>query len=383
MKMRIEDVEAMTFRSSAIDRAAQDPTQAVVLIRVLTDTGLIGLGECNYRASVVTAYLEENDGVLPVDIGIKPVLLGRDPAERATIMRDLFEANFYSARGGIGRGLLSAIDVALWDLSAQQRGEPLWQTLWGSSATHPTPYVTTYTGPGHISSAIHDAGKQIEVGLQLGYVAIKLEPMPENVEESEIPQFVEACRDRMGKQVEMYVDFGYRFHDPALTVEMIKQLAPYQPAFIEAPLNIDDLDGWRYVSTQSPIPIAGAELLESAFDYQAMIKLGGIDIAQPWVNRVGITGTLQVIKQAIQEGRRVVLAGFNTTAIGNLASIHVAAGLGDGVVMEHAPTVLYNFELRALVDADPIPVDGVIRLPTRPGLGAGLVDEAVDRYQVR
>jgi L-alanine-DL-glutamate epimerase-like enolase superfamily enzyme len=137
------------------------------------------------------------------------------------------------------------------------------------------------------------------------------------------------------------------------------------------------------LTTRSPIAIAASELFESPWEFVGLMDTGGVQVVQPWPNRVGITGSIKVIDDARARGRRVILAGWNATAIGNAASLHVAAGLGDGAVLEHAPTSVYGFPLRAVAGPDPVLRDGRFDLTEAAGLGVALDQEAIRHFRVR
>lgn len=96
----------------------------------------------------------------------------------------------FSLRRGLGLAVLHAIDVCLWDLVAQGRGEPRWQTLRGAAARPPRPYVTLYTGGGTYAQRVERLERLIAAGMRLGYRAAKLEPLFDCVPEDRIVDFV-------------------------------------------------------------------------------------------------------------------------------------------------------------------------------------------------
>src|SRR5579864_5158178 len=122
--MHITAIDAIGARIPALDAGRNDPTQEVALVRVSTDAGLIGLAECNHSLAPVLAVLEA-EGAASIGVGVKPAFVDRDPTERDALMRDAYERNIFSFRRGLGLAVLHAIDVCLWDLVAQARGEPL------------------------------------------------------------------------------------------------------------------------------------------------------------------------------------------------------------------------------------------------------------------
>jgi L-rhamnonate dehydratase len=377
----ITRVEGLALRLPDLDTATNDPTQDVLVVRVETDDGLVGLGECNHSAAAAQAFLAA-DGTSSIGAGVARLLLGRDPLEREQLVAELYEANYFSARRGIGLAVLHAIDVCLWDLVAQAQGEPLWRTLWGEAARPPQPYVTVYTGPGDYAESVDRMRRLLEASTSLGYRAVKLEPLPECVPEELISEFVAEGRRRVGDEVELLVDVGHRFGRADAALRSLETFLESRPAVLETPLFVDDLAEYARLVERSPVPIAASELYESFWEFAVLLDVGRVHVVQPWPNRMGITDTLRTIEEAAARGARTILAGWNTTSIGVAAGIHVAAGLPGGTALEHAPSQAYGFPLRSVAGPEPVPREGVFSLTDAPGLGVTLDDELVDRFLV-
>jgi galactonate dehydratase len=379
--MRIVDVDAIALAVPDLDSTSGDPTQEVMVVVVSTDEGLTGLGECNHAVSAAYQFVT-GSGVSSVGRGVRATLQGRDPLDRANLIRELCEGNRFSARRGVGLGVIHAVDVCLWDIVAQARGEPLWRTLWGDAATRPQPYVTVYTGVGSYARSLRRLDELLAASLPLGYRTVKVEPLADCVPEAHIADFVAAGRSLIGDR-ELFVDVGHRFTSADQAINAIESMAGERPVLLETPLWVDDLDEYRRLSARSPIAIAASELFESPWEFVGLMDTGGVQVVQPWPNRVGITGSIKVIDDARARDRRVILAGWNATAIGNAASLHVAAGLGDGAVLEHAPTSVYGFPLRAVAGPDPVLRDGRFDLTEAAGLGVALDQEAIRHFRIR
>lgn len=177
------------------------------------------------------------------------------------------------------------------------------------------------------------------------------------------------------------MDVAHRFRDAYHILPTLNAIVQAQPSLVETPLWLDGIREWGQLAQRSPIPLAGAELLESFWEYLDLMELGKVMAVQPWVNRVGITQSLRVLEEARVRGIRPLMAGWNTTAVGVAAEAHLAAGLGDSVVLEHAPVGAYGFPLRSVAGPDPPFYDGVIQLGVEPGLGVSLNEEALELYR--
>ncbi len=256
---------------------------------------------------------------------------------------------------GIGWAVQAALDCALWDLAAQAAGRPLWHFIWGDRGHAPRSYVTIYSGASSWEETQRRLPSYAARARDLGYPAAKVEPLIDCVPEEEIGNYVMQARAQLGDEMGLLVDFGYRMPTADRALSAIETCAAGKPIAIETPCEIDELSAWRQTARSSPVPIAGAELLEHPSEYALFIE-AGVQILQPWVNRLGVTGTLDVIEQARRAGRRVILAGWNATSVGVTLGVHLAAGLpADAIVLEHAPRSIYGFPLRAALSPEPIP----------------------------
>jgi L-alanine-DL-glutamate epimerase-like enolase superfamily enzyme len=376
--MKITDVSSIPIALATPDIGTMDSTQEALLVRVETDTGLVGWGECDHDAASAHAFLSGR-AASSVGLGVRPLLLGRDPRNPRALADELYSTNLFSARRGIGLAILHAIDVCLWDIAAQARAEPLWQTLWGEHAQPPVPYATMYAGPGRYEQSLTRMGELLDIMLPDGYRSVKIEPLADSIPEARVAEFVAEGRQKIGDR-ELLVDVAYRYRTADAALEAIAEMADSKPTLLETPLPVDDLGEYRRLTSRSPLPIAAAELYESRWEFIALMDVGGVDVVQPWPNRLGITDSLSVIDAARTRKRKVILAGWNATPIGVAAGIHLAAGLGDGVSLEHAPASAYGFPLRAVATPDPVVVDGVFQLPSAPGLGVTIDETQLAKF---
>ena len=359
-----------------------DPSNEVLLVVIRTASGLVGVGECNHHPTAAQVFLT-HEGKFRTARGVTHTLLGRDPVDGEAISAELFLLNFFTARRGIGLAVLAAIDTALWDLRAQIAGKPLWQLLWGEAVRPPLSYQTIYTGAADWPETRRRLKDFCARVAPLGYGAVKVEPLIDCVPEERIGEFVLEARELIGPNVELLVDFGYRMPDSKRALRAIDSFAAARPIAIETPCHIDAFTAWRETAAASPIPIAGAELLEHPEEFQQLID-AGVQIMQPWPVRVGVTGARQVIERAQRAGRRVILGGWNATTVGLAAGIHLAAGIaGDPLVVEHAARSIYGFPLRDVAGPEPQPIAGRFALPTAPGLGIRLDWHAIERLRIR
>jgi L-alanine-DL-glutamate epimerase-like enolase superfamily enzyme len=175
------------------------------------------------------------------------------------------------------------------------------------------------------------------------------------------------------------VALGFAFKDADVAAEHIDGFRAARPRFVETPLWIDDIRQYARLRDRVAVPLAGAEILESPYEFESLLDGGQIDIVQPWPNRVGVTGTLEVLEMARARDREIFVGGWNATPIGVAAGVHVAAGLGGAICIEHAPQDIYGDSRIRMIAGPEIEIrEGVLELPAAPGLGLELDEEYWD-----
>ena len=368
----------MPLAVSAQNAASLDQTAEAAILRVATDEGLTGVAEINHAPRTVVS-LAQSQASSAQTRGLTDILVGRDPRAVRDLRHELIEGNQSSCRRGLGLALLNAVDVALWDLAAQAEDVALWRLLWGENARSPEIYATLYTGPARYADAVERLGEMVERLAAVEISAVKVEPLTDCVPEEKVADFVAEGRALVGEDAPLLVDVYQRYPTADRAAGALAEMAPSRPLLLETPLPIDDLAEHARLAELTDVPIAAAELYESEMEFKALIDFGRVDVVQPWPNRVGVSGALRVIEHAHRAGRRVIFGGWNATPIGELLGLHLAAGLPEGLALEHAPTTVYDdgFPLRRIGSPCPSPRTGRLPLPSAPGLGVVLDEELV------
>jgi L-alanine-DL-glutamate epimerase-like enolase superfamily enzyme len=146
---------------------------------------------------------------------------------------------------------IGAIDVALWDIRGQAEGAPVARVLGGDPARPVTPYASLLPD-GHTLEAYRASLVDKAVpAKRLGFRALKLEVclngpyshhgLQENDES--VVDVVAECRRAVGTDIVLMVDVAYAWPDARTALGVIERLAPFDLAFVETPIDIDDLAG--------------------------------------------------------------------------------------------------------------------------------------------
>ena len=129
------------------------------------------------------------------------------------------------------------------------------------------------------------------------------------------------------------------------------------------------------------MPIAAGEWQNTRFEFEDLMDVGLVDVAQPDVGRVGgLTEARRVCDMAAARGRRIVPHCWKT-GIGIAASAHLAAVTPHCPYIEFLPASLCDSLLRKELVADELQiVGGVLPLPQKPGLGIEVDQAALKKF---
>jgi L-rhamnonate dehydratase len=383
---RIAEVEAIPLRATPADPSDLDGSSETLVVRIFDEDGRGGIGETDAPIGAV-GELVLMDDLFDWSRGLRSALLGADPFEIAAVHARLYQETIYHGRRGLGIHALSAVDVALHDLVGKQVGRPAYQLLGGARRDAITPYATIWPGgvKGRSIDEMMDAiGVQFRRALEVGFRAVKMEVLfGDLVSDRELVECIREGRRLLGGEIELAIDFGYRWNDWRSALWVLERLQDCRIYFAEATLQHDDLEGHARLSERVETRVAGAEFAATVHECREWLERGRVDVLQPDVNRCGgLTELKRIADMAALQGALIIPHGWKT-GITAAAQRQFQASTANAPYIEMLSPELYASALRAeLVQPEPEVRDGRIALPTEPGLGVELVDEAVSRYRV-
>jgi D-galactarolactone cycloisomerase len=373
--MRITAVTARVLRArpakAVVFAAGKYPEFSAVLVEVTTDEGIVGHGEAIARAGAEATKAA-------VESLLAPLIVGADPLNIEGLYRAMVGSlRRFGHSGGVVVEAISGIDTALWDIAGRAAGKPIRDLLFGAGRAS----VDVYASSVYIDRTevmIEEARQQVTAGFPL--VKLKVgHAKADGGKYADVEQMA-AIRDALGG-VEFGVDANSAY-DAADAVWVANRLADLDIAFFEEPVNPDDLDGYARVRDQSVIPLAGGETSFLLYDFRRFLERGLLDVVQPDLARCGgITGARHVATLAQAFGVRFAPHTGFSGGISHLAALHIAAGAAELYKLEY---MFIDNPLRDIfVGGYPVPHDGLLDVPTGPGLGLELDTDAVERYTVR
>jgi L-alanine-DL-glutamate epimerase-like enolase superfamily enzyme len=369
--MRISAVEPIHLRVPVVEEIP-DGTLDVLVVRIHTDEGLIGIGEVTSQSYVCKACFDAPRSAARRH-GLTSILVGEDPLEPEALWETMYyETNRYGRRGAAIHAI-SGADIALWDIKGQAEGKPIYELLGGSHRTSVRAYASVLFG-----DTPDDTAALAEEFVQLGLTAVKFGWGPFGQDPAVDLAHVQSARDVLGEQCDLMVDAGHAW-DVSTAIRRAELLAPLNLVWLEEPLAQDDRRGYAELCRQSPIPIAAGEGDVTHFDFEDLIDCG-VHVIQPDVAFCGgLTVCRRVSDMCAQHSRRAVPHCFST-GINLAASLHWMASVPNGDLVEYClrPSPL----MRKLVKNLPPLINGRVPVPDAPGLGIELDAEIIREFRV-
>ena len=340
-------------------------------VKVFTDQGIHGIGE---------AYSSGPDeATLKVIEDFKGWLTGQDPRNIEHLCSLMF--NFTRFPGGsVVNSAISGIEHALWDISGKAAGLPVYMLLGGKVRDK----VRTYQSPGggEPSQLAENAKRLVE---KYGYTAVKMSPhmsatnaRPVNYVTRMAGQRVAAVRQALGPDVDIGVDIHAKFFEVNRAMRMAKEIEQYNPMWLEEPIRCENVDAMRKLSEHVDIPLASGECNYTRHEFRALLAAQCLDFVQPDICVCG--GLLELKKiAAMADAHYVRVAPHNPMGpVATVVNTHFAVSTPNFFILEYHPDD--ESPRKDLLQETAIVKDGYLPVPTKPGLGIELNEEAFRHY---
>lgn len=368
--MQITDVRVRRLRAELEPpfRAAWDPVPRTffhaTLVFVETDEGITGVGSGDTM-----------DGFEP----FIPLFLHQNPLSIAQHVRTLETISFHSGR-------FWPLEAALWDIIGQVCRQPV-ATLFGGAQTR----IPAYASLGEIKPPEERAEHALALRTD-GFKALKIRIQRDGIGLG--IETVRAVRAAVGDSMEILVDLNQAWSmagdirpslDPVAARNVAAALRELNVFWLEEPLQAADISGLRTLRVESGVRIAGGEMARTLSEVLAYLEADALDVYQPdVVLAVGMWRARMIAELSLARNRWFSPHSW-TNGLGMLANLQVAAGVGGGPFFEfpYDPPG-WTVERRDFFLAEPLRIepDGSLAIPDRPGLGAILDVDAIERLQM-
>ena len=338
------------------------------LVAVHTDEGAVGIG------SVFT-----NDALVRASLSVlEPLFLWENALEPERVSEKLHQNMFWLGRGGSITHTISGIDMALWDILGKATGQPVGRLLGGRYRERVQPYA----------SLLMDKPEKMKDNLleikSQGFRAFKIGWGPFGRCNSATDEaIVKAAREAIGTDSRLMVDAGgsdaFWSNGHKWALNTAKMLADYDVHWFEEALNPDNLEDYVKLREHSPVAISGGEVLTRRQSFLPWLNAHAFDIVQPDVTKVGgISEERRIACMAQDHGIRFIPHGWNTT-VGLAADLHLASAFPDTDLVEYLIGSPFIDEIT--VGGWKLDEDGMLAIPTKPGLGIDLDSDVLKKYK--
>ncbi|MGW4646876.1 mandelate racemase/muconate lactonizing enzyme family protein [Kitasatospora sp. NPDC004289] len=340
--------------------------QYATLVKVHTEDGSVGIGEAyGLPSPQVTATV--------VATVLAPLLIGQDALATGAIWERLFKGQ---AAGGHNRGFyleaMAGIDLALWDLRGKLAGLPVHRLLGGPIRET----VDCYASPVALHADPEDSARQALGFVEQGFKAFKVKiGRGERTDRAHLT----AVRAAVGEDVEILTDVNCAYDlDQATRVGAV--LADLGISWYEEPLQVDDLANLAELRRRTGLTIVNGETHFTRFDMRDSLVQHAIDVFMPNVARCGgITEAMRL--SALASAFHVDIAPHGVgSGVSLCAALQLCAATPNLRTYEY--NRLPNPIRENILLNPPKFTDGALVVPTGPGLGFELDEDAVDRYVV-
>jgi L-alanine-DL-glutamate epimerase-like enolase superfamily enzyme len=337
------------------------------VVRITTDCGIVGIGECIVRSSPrATAAIVEDM--------LAPVLRGRDPRDIEGLFNDMHA--IMRARGhsrGFMIEAIAGVDMALWDIAARSQNVSIAKAMGGCARTKVPCYASSIMIR-DVDMMEKEAYEVAEQGFNSIKVKVGLGDIREDI------KLLRRIRRAVGEDINLSVDAN-SCYSAADAVDVGRRFEEMGVIWFEEPVLAEDISGYRRVRNALRMPIAAGESEFTAQGVRDFFVHDIIDIIQPDVARAGgYTGCRKIANLAEAFNKAYTPHTGLSSAICLFASLHLASYAVNFLSYEF---VLMKNPLQHILNR-PIPQmkGGFVEVPEGPGLGAELDEKAVAKYRI-
>ncbi len=350
----------------------------LILLKVETDEGITGWGEANTQVDRARSTAQHITG-------LGRYITGRNPFHIKHFTQMVYN-DFGGKRGSFELFCaMSGIENALWDIIGKSLNTPVYNLLGGPCRDRIRVYANGWFSgvrtPDELAQRARDTVK-------LGFNAIKFYPFPgprrlfiSREDERAAVENVRVVREAVGPDIDILIDVHRRLA-PMHAIRVARMIEEFNPFWYEEPVSPENLDALAEVRRAINLPVVTGEAMYTKVAFREVLERRAADIINPDVASCGGILELKEIA-AMAEPCYVAVSphNYNSPTMGLAATIQAAATLPNFIITEY----FVNFsEFGDEIAVNPFKVEeGYIRLPSGPGLGLEINEEALEAFPFR
>jgi galactonate dehydratase len=351
-----------------------------VFVKLRTACGIEGVGEAyaaTFGPKVVAAMIE--------DVFVRR-FAGRDPFQIESIWREAYGSGFTLRPDVSMMGVLSALEMACWDIIGKAVEQPIYNLLGGKLNERLRSYTYLYPGEGEGDDFYHDADRSAQRAaeyVKLGFTGLKFDPtggwsaydprQPTQEALARTVRLTRLVREAVGRKADLLIGTHGQFSTSG-AIRLARQLEPFDPLWFEEPVPPEMPEQMALVARATTIPIATGERLTTKYEFARVLATGAANILQMNLGRVG--GILEAKKvAALAEVHYAQIAPhLYCGPVVGAANIQIATCIPNFLILESIQR--WDGFQAQLLKKPIVWQDGFVIPPTEPGLGVEL-NEAV------
>jgi L-rhamnonate dehydratase len=210
-----------------------------------------------------------------------------------------------------------------------------------------------------------------------GFTAVKFGWHPLGLDAEADEAIVRTLREAIGPGRDLLIDAGMAW-DAGTAIARCERFAPYRLFWLEEPLQAYDVAGYSALAAATETPIAAGEMAASYAELSRLVEAHCVDVLQVDVSRTGLTEAMRIAALAERFGVPCVNHTYSYL-LNAAASLHFMAAVHETALYEHqaAPN-----QMRDRLDQGQLaPRDGWVTVPSGPGLGVEVDEEALQLFR--
>lgn len=352
-----------------------------ILVKLTTDDGITGWGEC-YASSIGPEAMRA-----VIEDVFARYFAGENPENIERMFRRTYSSGFTQRPDLTVMGAFSGLEIACWDILGKARNRPVWALLGGMINERVRAYTYLYPLPSHnlddFWTSPEMAAESALDCVNRGYTAVKFDPagpytmrgghQPGMRDISMSVAFCKAIREAVGDRGDLLFGTHGQFNT-AGAIRLGQALEPYLPLWFEEPVPPDNPLEFAEVARAVRIPIATGERLTTRAEFATLLRTGGASILQPALGRAGGIWEMRKLAAMAESFNAQMAPHLYAGPIEWAANIQLGVSIPNLLIAECIETPFHDALIKSTIRVE----DGFISAPQAPGLGIE-VDEDLAR----
>jgi galactonate dehydratase len=345
-----------------------------LFLKFHTDEGIVGISEASLE------WQEEATQRVLHEFFERRYVIGANPFDVENLCHRMIRDQYQG--GPVALTAISGIEIGCWDIIGKRLGQPIYNLIGGIAHQEIPAYANGWYGGKAIPAEFAARAKTV---VTKGYTAMKFDPFgtaSKNLTKQELSNAIEivaAVGEAVGPEVQLFIEGHGRLsvHSALEVARELEQLPNI--GFFEEPVTPDSLDLLKEVKSRTRLRIAAGERVYTLSDFFRFCSMRAADIVQFDVDHIG--GILPAKKvAAMAEAQDIFIAPHASVGpVAAQAALHVDISTSNFFMQE----AFHEFDVpwRSDFIGGYTPIEnGRWKIPTKPGLGIELDDEAMKAH---